>query len=241
MPTEAAPRDAGRRSTPSLPAPDAAFLAEETLADQARFDAALLRLIARDPRLGALVPDGIPPALRRRPAGFDGLARMVIAQQVSTASATAIHARFAAMLGGAPTPAGVLAAGEGGLRAAGLSAPKIRALLGIARLLEGGEVDLDALARMPSDAAHAALVKLPGIGPWTADVYLLFSLGRSDAFPAGDLALQSAAGEALCGGGRCDPATLTALAETWRPWRGVAAHVLWAFYGAARTRQGMPA
>lgn len=214
---------------------------EETLADQAQFDAALAKLLDRDPRLLALVPNGAPPALRRRPAGLDGLARMVIAQQVSTASAAAIHARFEAMLCGAPTPAGVLAAGEAGLRAAGLSKPKIRYMLEIARLLDTGAVDLDALARLSSHEARAELIKLPGIGPWTADAYLLFSLGLSDAFPAGDLALQVAAGEGLRGGGRCDIAELAALAEDWRPWRGVAAHVLWAHYSAIRARQGAPA
>jgi DNA-3-methyladenine glycosylase II len=127
------------------------------------------------------------------------------------------------------------------LRAAGFSAPKIRTVLGIAGQLAAGAVDLDALARLPSEEAREELVRLPGIGWWTADVYLLFALGRSDAFPEGDLALQVAAAEAFCFGGRCHAPGLGAIAEDWRPLRGVAAHVLWAYYGARRARQGAPA
>ena len=216
-------------------------ISEETLADQRAFDHALARLVAIDPRLSALLTVSGPPALRQRPGGFAGLIRMVVAQQVSTASARAIYARFEARFDGVPTPAAVLAAGVDGLRAAGFSAPKIKTTLGIAGLLDAGTVDLDALATLPSDAARELLVRLPGIGFWTADVYLLFALGRSDAFPDGDLALQIAAAEGLCFGGRCHAHGLNAIAEAWRPWRGVAAHVLWAYYGARRARQGVPA
>lgn len=214
---------------------------EETLADQAAFDRALARLVASDPRLTELVTVSGPPALRQRPGGFAGLIRMVVAQQVSTASARAIYARFEARFDGAPTPDNVLRTGEDGLRAAGFSMPKIRTTLGIARLLGDGTVDLDTLHALPSDEAREMLVRLPGIGFWTADVYLLFALGRSDAFPDGDLALQIAAAEGFGLGGRCHALGLNAIAEDWRPWRGVAAHVLWAYYGARRTRQGAPA
>lgn len=219
--------------------PDAA--AEETLADQPAFDRALARLVALDPRLDALLAISGAPALRQRPGGFVGLIRMVVAQQVSTASARAIYARFEAQFDGAPTPAAVLTAGTDALRAAGFSAPKIKTTLGIAGLLEAGTIDLDALALMPSDAARELLVRLPGIGLWTADVYLLFALGRSDAFPDGDLALQVAAAEGFALGARCHAHGLSAIAEDWRPWRGVAAHVLWAYYSARRARQGAPA
>jgi DNA-3-methyladenine glycosylase II len=216
-------------------------VSEETLADQPAFDRALARLVEFDPRLSALLAISGPPALRQRPGGFAGLIRMVVAQQVSTASARAIYARFETQFDGAPTPAAVLSAGVDGLRAAGFSAPKIKTTLGIAGLLEAGTVDLDALTTLPSDEARDLLVRLPGIGFWTADVYLLFALGRSDAFPEGDLALQIAAAEGLCFGGRCHAHGLNAIAEDWRPWRGVAAHVLWAYYGARRARQGVPA
>lgn len=221
-------------------APAGAVL-EETLTDQPAFDRALARLVALDSRLSPLLAVSGAPALRQRPGGFAGLIRMVVAQQVSTASARAIYARFEAQFDGAPTPAAVLAAGVDGLRTAGFSAPKIKTTLGIAGLLDAGTIDLDALAALPSDEARDMLVRLPGIGFWTADVYLLFALGRSDAFPEGDLALQIAAAEALCFGGRCHAHGLNAIAEDWRPWRGVAAHVLWAYYGARRARQGVPA
>ncbi|MDF2997716.1 MAG: HhH-GPD family protein [Xanthobacteraceae bacterium] len=216
-------------------------VAEETLADQPAFDRALAQLVAIDPRLSPLLAISGSPALRQRPAGFAGLIRMVVAQQVSTASARAIYARFETQFDGAPTPGSVLSAGEDGLRAAGFSAPKIKTTLGIARLLDAGAVDLDALAALPSEEAREMLVRLPGIGTWTADVYLLFALGRSDAFPEGDLALQIAAADGFGLGARCHALGLNAIAEDWRPWRGVAAHVLWAYYAARRARQGAPA
>ncbi|MFS8037215.1 DNA-3-methyladenine glycosylase family protein [Xanthobacter sp. AM11] len=214
---------------------------EPHLADQAAFDQALDVLLRLDPRLGPLVAVAGRPSLRRRPPGFAGLAAVVVAQQLSVAAARSISARLEAALGGPPTAAALLAADAATLRAAGLSAPKIRTLTGIARALAAGEADLDALARLPADAAAAALTRLPGIGLWTADIYLLFCLGRADAFPHGDLALQVAAGEALQLGGRCTPIGLKAIAEDWRPLRGVAAHLLWAYYGARRARPGAPA
>ena len=94
-----------------------------------------------------------------------------------------------------------------------------------------GEVD--------ADAAHAALTALHGVGPWTADIYLLFCLGHADAFPAGDLAVQEAARIAFSLRKRPDPKALTKLAEAWRPWRGVAAHLLWAYYHAVKRREGV--
>ena len=94
---------------------------------------------------------------------------------------------------------------------------------------------------MPADEAHALLTALKGIGPWTADIYLLFCLGHPDAFPAGDLALQEAARIAFGLEARPGAKELIALAERWRPWRGVAAKVLWAYYRLAKAREGAPA
>ena len=93
---------------------------------------------------------------------------------------------------------------------------------------------------MDADAAHAALVALHGIGPWTADIYLLFCLGHADAFPAGDLAVQEAARIAFDLRKRPDAKALTKLAEAWRPWRGVAAHLFWAYYHVVKRRDGVP-
>lgn len=214
---------------------------EPHLADQPAFDRAFDALMALDPRLAPLVEVAGRPALRRRPPGFAGLTAVVVAQQLSVASARAIHARLEATLGGATSVEGVLAASPEALRAAGLSAPKIRTLTGIARALADGVVDLDKVASMPADEAAEVLTRLPGVGLWTADIYLLFCLGRADAFPQGDLALQVAMGEAFALPGRCTPEGLAAIAEDWRPLRGVAAHLLWAYYGARRARLGAPA
>lgn len=181
------------------------------------------------------------PALRRRAPGFAGLAAIVIAQQLSVAAARSIENRTRALLGGDITSRQVLAADPDALRAAGLSAPKVRTLTGIAAALEAGTVDLAALDGMEADAAATVLTRLPGIGMWTADIYLLFCLGRGDAFAPGDLALQVAAGDAFGLPGRASPQGLAAIAEDWRPLRGVAAHLLWAYYGARRARAGAPA
>jgi len=214
---------------------------ERVLHDQPAFERAFAELLALDPRLAALARRSGLPALRRRPAGYAGLAAMVMGQQLSVAAARAIAARLEAMLGGAPTPAAVLAATPEALRSAGLSQPKIRALTAIARALDAGEVDLDAVAILPAEAAVVELVRLPGIGRWSAELYLLFCLGRADAFPSGDLALQVALGQGFELGGRASEAGLLAVAEDWRPLRGVAAHLLWAYYGAMRARSGAPA
>ncbi|UDQ89299.1 DNA-3-methyladenine glycosylase 2 family protein [Xanthobacter autotrophicus] len=214
---------------------------EPLLTDQGVFDGAFAQLLELDDRLVPVAEVAGRPALRRRPPGFAGLCAVVIAQQLSVASARAISARFEAALGGTPTVEAMLAAPQETLRGAGLSAPKIRTLTGIARALAEGEVDLEAVARLEADAAAEVMTRLPGIGLWTADIYLLFCLGRADAFPHGDLALQVAMGDAFELGGRCTPLGLRAIAEDWRPLRGVAAHLLWAYYGARRARLGAPA
>ncbi len=216
-------------------------LTEPQLHDQATFDTAFDALLVLDPRLQPLADLTGRPTLRRRAPGFEGLTAVVVAQQLSVAAARSIQKKLEAAFDGPPTPAALLAAGDGDLRAAGLSAPKIRTLKGIAASLVSGAVDLAQVAHMEADAAAAYLTRLPGIGTWTADIYLLFCLGRGDAFPHGDLALQVAAGEGLGLPGRASAVGLQAIAEDWRPFRGVAAHLLWAYYGVRRARLGAPA
>ncbi|MFG1461539.1 DNA-3-methyladenine glycosylase 2 family protein [Xanthobacter sp. DSM 24535] len=223
-----------------IPARRVAPDAEPRLDTQADFDRALDRLLELDPRLVALVAFSGRPTLRRRTPGFAGLVAIVVAQQLSVAAARSISARLDTLFGGPATPEKMLLATPEDLRAAGLSAPKIRTLTGIARDLIAGAVDLGALADMEADAAAAYLTKLPGIGLWTADIYLLFCLGRGDAFAHGDLALQVAAGEAFDLPGRASALGLWAIAEDWRPYRGVAAQLLWAYYGAKRARAALP-
>src|SRR6266545_3322232 len=123
------------------------------------------------------------------------------------------------------------------LSRAGLSAPKIRTLKAIAKAIDRGEIDLAALADRPADEAHAALTALHGIGPWTADIYLLFCLGHPDAWPAGDLALQEAVRLAFALKARPSSREMQPLADGWRPWRGVAARVLWSYYRVVRRRE----
>jgi DNA-3-methyladenine glycosylase II len=182
---------------------------------------------------------GGPTPLRRREPGFEGLAAIIVSQQVSTASANAIFGRLRTMVAPLNAP-NLLAASEDTLRSAGLSAPKIRGLRALAEAIAGNALDIDALASMTAEEAHEKLVAVKGIGPWTADIFLLFCLGHPDAWPAGDLALQEAARLALNLKKRPDTPRLEKIGERWRPWRGVAARMLWAYYRARKEgRSGM--
>ncbi len=178
------------------------------------------------------------PPLRRNPPGFAGLARIIVGQQLSIASAEAIWARV--VLAVQPmAPEAFLALGDEELRRAGLSRGKVRTLRAACMAIDAG-LNLEDLAHAPEDDVHAALTALPGIGPWSADIFLLFCLGRADAFAAGDLALQTAAMSALDLDERPSREALLSLAERWRPWRGAAAHLLWADYKLAAERRKHP-
>jgi DNA-3-methyladenine glycosylase II len=205
---------------------------EQALAEAA---AALARL---DPVMARLLAEGVKPILRKREAGFEALAAIIVGQQVSTASAAAIFARLEATL--PPSPEAIAAASDVALRSAGLSGPKIRALRSLAVAVLDGVLPLDALHERKADEAHGLLVAVKGIGPWTADVYLLFCLGHADAFPAGDLALQEAARLAYRFQARPKARDLVLLAERWQPWRGVAAKMLWSYYRTVKAREGAP-
>jgi DNA-3-methyladenine glycosylase II len=177
------------------------------------------------------------PPLRRNPGGFYGLARSVVFQQVSTASGNAIWSRVEA--GVTPfEPAVLLSHDEESLRSFGLSRPKMRALVAIAEAASAGRIDFSALPDLPDDTVHEQLVALHGIGPWTADIYLMFSLGRGDAFASGDLALQEAARIVMQLDARPTAIELLEIAERWRPWRSVAARLLWAYYAVAKAKPG---
>src|SRR5215470_3032694 len=185
----------------------------------ADLDTGMRALLAQDPRLASVLTKAGMPTLRRRPAGFPGLAAIICAQQLSTASAAAIWGR----LSGAFDPFhhdSVRQARASKLAGLGLSKPKIKTLKAIGAAIAKGDIDLDAVGNMPADDAHAALITLHGIGPWTADIYLLFCLGHADAWPAGDLALQEAARLAFDLRKRPDAKQMVKLAEAWRPWRG---------------------
>ena len=164
--------------------------------------------------------------------------RSSAAQQLSTASAAAIWARLTAAFDPFhhDTLRRVRADRLGRL---GLSAAKIKTLKNVARELAAERLNLDALANEEADAAHNTLTSLHGIGPWTADVYLLFCLGHGDAWPAGDLAVQEAIKIGLGLKTRPTAKEMAPLAEPWRPLRGAAAHLWWAYYRTIKKREGM--
>lgn len=199
----------------------------------------LAALIAADPALVAVAGRAGPFAPRRLAPGFAGLAWVVTGQQISTAAGRAIFSRMEAELGEVTAEA-FLAAGDDALRRAGQSAGKVRTLRGVAAAIAAGEMDLDRLAALDAEAAVAALVTLKGIGRWTAEVYLLFAHAHPDVFPAGDLALQEAARLAFDLAARPADRDLRAIAERWRPHRGLAAHLLWAYYRAIKARSVAP-
>lgn len=208
----------------------------ETHDDIAEGIEALTRL---DPRLGIVAARAGAVPLRLVSPGFASLAGIVIGQQVSRASADAMSARLAALID--PLDAqGVLAGGEDALRAAGLSRAKQATLLGLARAVTVDRLDLHRLTGLEAAESIARLTALRGIGPWTAEVYLLFCAGHPDIFPARDVALQSAVGHALGIAPRPAEKALSALAESWAPWRGVAARLFWAYYRTMHGREAAP-
>ena len=206
---------------------------------EADLRAGLAELVIADPRLKPVAKKAGVFNLRRREPGFPGLCAIVCGQQLSTASAAAIRARLFAAFDPFHHDT-VRRARADKLRRLGLSAPKIKSIREIGKAVAKGRIDLTAVGDMDSDEAHAALTALHGVGPWTADIYLLFCLGHADAFPSGDLAVQESARLALGLRKRPDAKTLANIAEAWRPWRGVAAHLLWAYYHVVKKRDVVP-
>jgi len=204
-----------------LPAPRR--LTEQTLA------AAVRRLARRDRDLARVLADYGPPPLWSREPGFPTLVHVILEQQVSLASARAAFDRLKS-LASPLTPQTFLSLDDASLRQAGFSRQKASYARQLAQAIDGGALDLDRLARLPDEAAKAELLKLKGVGDWTADIYLLMALGRPDAWPAKDLALAVAAHEVKRLPARPTPQELETLADAWRPDRAAAAHVLWHYY-----------
>jgi DNA-3-methyladenine glycosylase II len=198
----------------------------------------LSALAKRDRRLKNVIRLAGPVPLRRRTAGFAGLARIVVGQQVSIARAEAIWTRFITAFPDCPADV-VEAASDDALRTPGLSAAKIRTLRAIAAACRHG-LDLVGLADLPAEEAHRRLTAVKGVGPWTADIYLLFCLGHADIFPAGDLALRNAVADAFRRPAPLPVDEMTDIAAKWSPWRGVAARLFWAYYRARRERTALP-
>lgn len=210
-----------------------------TIASDDDLDRAMAALSAACPVMARLAAANGRPPLRRRPAGFEGLVHVVVFQQISTLAAQAIWERTRAVFG-VITPEALAAGSDEAYRAAGQSRPKTRTLRAVAAAVLDGTLDLDRLAVLSPEEAEAALTRVSGIGPWTAEVYLLTCLGHPDAWPAGDIALQAAAAEALGLAARPDAAEMRVLGERWRPHRAVAARLLWAHYAVLKGRSGAP-
>ena len=206
--------------------------------DQSDLEDAMQALVKQDPRLKPILALTGMPALRQREPGFAGLAHIVCGQQLSTASAAAIWARLSAAFDPLDHDA-IRKARADRLGRLGLSAAKIKTLKFIAKELAADRLNLDVLANEDVDAAHNTLTALHGIGPWTADIYLLFCLGHGDAWPAGDLAVQEAVKIGLGLKERPTAKQMAPLAEPWRPLRGAAAHLWWAYYRALKKSEGV--
>lgn len=207
------------------------------LTSEAEIADAVAELVALDPRFAPVVERAGPIPLRFRPAGYAALASIIVSQMVSRASAEAIWARLEAALG-IVEPGRLLSLAETDLRTVGLSGAKITALRAVAEACGAG-LDLEAIAHLPAEDAIGALTAIRGVGPWTAEVYLLFSGGHADIFPAGDVALQTAAARALGLAATPQQRQLRQMAEAWRPLRSVAARLLWAFYATERRGAGV--
>jgi DNA-3-methyladenine glycosylase II len=205
---------------------------------QSDLEDAMQTLVKQDPRLKPILALTGMPALRQREPGFAGLAHIVCGQQLSTASAAAIWARLSAAFDPLDHDA-IRKARADRLGRLGLSAAKIKTLKFIARELAADRLNLDVLANEDVDAAHNTLTALHGIGPWTADIYLLFCLRHGDAWPAGDLAVQEAVKIGLGLKERPTAKQMAPLAEPWRPYRGAAAHLWWAYYRTLKKREGV--
>jgi DNA-3-methyladenine glycosylase II len=203
--------------------------------DEDTFAQACHLLADEDPALAAVIDRwGVPEFWHRAP-GFATLVLLVLEQQVSLESGAAMFGRLHGLLGEV-SPATVLAAGIGGLRAIGVTRQKADYLTGLALMIQEGIIDLDEIAAAPPSDARQSLMSVKGIGAWTADAYLLSAHRRPDTWPAGDRALQVGAAEVLGMSSVPSPGELELIAEPWRPVRAVAARLIWHSYLSRRGR-----
>jgi DNA-3-methyladenine glycosylase II len=186
-------------------------------------------LAQRDSDLAAVLARLGPPPMWTREPGFPTLLRIILEQQVSLASARATFDRLCA-LASPLTPASFLALGEETLRAAGFSRQKSRYGRELAQAVLSGRLNLDALGDLPDDEVRAALIAIPGIGPWSAEIYLLMALHRADAWPVSDLGVIVGLQQVKRLPNRPTREEADRLAEPWRPWRSVATRLLWYNY-----------
>jgi DNA-3-methyladenine glycosylase II len=198
----------------------------------------LRHLLDQDARLLPIAGAAGPLPLRLIEPGFAGLASIVVSQMISRASAQAIWQRILAA--GPVTAASYGALSPPVIAGFGLSRAKASTLSGLAHAVTEGVIDLQALAELEADEAIGQLIRLPGIGPWTAEVYLMFCTGHPDIFPAGDIALQAAVTRAFNLEARPSAKELKQISMKWAPHRAIAARLFWAYYAHITQRQIVP-
>jgi DNA-3-methyladenine glycosylase II len=202
---------------------------------QANFDQAIVDLTGRDQHLSAVVSKWGPPPFWTHAPGFAGLVLAILSQQVSLESAQAAFDKLERVTGPVE-PESFLALDDVQLRQAGFSRQKASYVRGLAQAILAGELDLDGFVSLDDDQVRASLIAMRGVGPWTADTYLLFALRRPDAWPSGDLALAKAIQEMHGLAEMPSGEEVDRTAEAWRPWRSVAARILWHHYLSERGR-----
>ncbi len=183
----------------------------------------------RDKKIAQAIKQAGLPGSRKMNPGFATLIRIIIDQQVSVAAGASIWAKLQAAAVKV-TPEVLVNLSEPGLRACGFSGQKARYALGVAEATQAGTLDFDALENMDDNAVRATLIALKGVGPWTADIYLMFGMGRADVWPVGDLVLQYAAAALLGLRQRPTPQRLEKIGHAWRPYRSSAALLLWRYW-----------
>ena len=191
----------------------------------------------RDKRISHAIKLAGLPEPRVIGPGFATLIRIIGDQQVSTAAGAAIWAKLKRNAGGRVTAARLLALGESGVRASGFSGQKTRYALGLAEAVVAGKLNFKALARADDDTVRTTLTAFKGIGDWTADIYLMFGMGRPDVWPVGDLALQLAVQFLHELETKPSAKDLIGFGEMWRPYRSSASLLLWRYYGVTRAKQ----
>jgi DNA-3-methyladenine glycosylase II len=205
---------------------------------EADIEEGLRQLLVLDPRLAAVADVAGRVPLRLAQPGFAGLASIIVSQMVSRASADAIWRRIEAA--GPVTAAGYAALNPDLVATFGLSRAKAATLGALSHAVVHREIDLEAICLVDGEEAFRRLVQLPGIGPWTAEVYLMFCAGHADIFPSGDVALQAAVARGLGLAARPKPRELAEIARAWSPYRSVAARLFWAHYAATMRRAALP-
>ncbi|OCJ11078.1 DNA-3-methyladenine glycosidase [Rhizobium sp. AC27/96] len=211
----------------------------QIIRDEGDIERGLAALLELDPRLRPVAAEAGAIPLRLRQPGFEGLAHIIVSQVVSRASADAIWGKMIAGMGE------VTAEGYAGLepeawRSFGLSRIKHDTLARVADAIVGGGLDLHGLSAESPEKALSELMAIKGIGPWTAEVYMMFCCGHADVFPVGDVALQAAVGMAFGHAERPLAKALAREAAVWAPWRSVAARLFWAYYAAKTRRDALP-